>query len=70
MSRAKPKTPNQNFFLDEKTGSEKKLLMPLCAKPVQRPPLADVRLVHAQRGDTYEPSDVRFFRSEYGEKKE
>jgi hypothetical protein len=33
---------------------------PLCAKPAQRPPLADVRLVHAQRGETYEPSDVRF----------
>ena len=44
--------------------------MPLCAKPAQRPPLADVRLVQAERGETYEPSDVRFFGSDSGEKTE
>lgn len=35
-------------------------LPPLCAKPAQRAPLADVRLVVAERGETYEPSDVRW----------
>ena len=35
-------------------------LPPLCAKPAQRAPLADVLLVVAERGETYEPSDVRW----------
>jgi hypothetical protein len=45
--------------------------MPLCAKPAQRPPLADIRLITAKRGETYEPSDVRdyFPGSETGEER-